>query len=55
MISRDIRNGTFTHDRDMSLGISQSEIGKQRSQQDKIAEVREANAEDGRGFSRGET
>jgi hypothetical protein len=55
MISRNVSNDAFTHDRDLSLGIPQPEIGKERSQQDKIAKVREANAEDGRGLSAGET
>jgi hypothetical protein len=55
MISRNVSNDALTHDRDLSLGIPQPEIGKERSQQDKIAEVREANAENGRGLTGGET
>jgi hypothetical protein len=50
MISGNVRHSAFADDRDMSLGVPQPEIGEERGQQDKIAEVRQADAQDSAGL-----
>jgi hypothetical protein len=51
MISRNVRDSALTNDSDMSLGVPQLEIGKEWGQQDKIAEVRQADGQDTVGFT----